>query len=106
MSLYKDLYKKDMPKYLELILNGFRHILDSNGNVNIFQLRYCLILLYEYCICYSYFALNPSVSYVDGKDIKVSHLRIYVSTKVSNLLDLNMSSVRFMHVRNHSAHLA
>lgn len=79
MPEYKDVDKNDMPKYLSVIEEM---VLDCKHHFSFAALFEIIIVMYEYCLCYSYFYLNATVSALNGQKVTQGHIYETVSSFV------------------------
>lgn len=103
MSTYKNLSRGDLPKFLNMIEDMFKHIV-TNGTLDVCYLRYYLLLLYEYCICYAYFQLLPDVNTIDHAEINLKYLKSFCRSMTCDDLVIRVCFT-FYTVRNNSTHL-
>lgn len=70
---------------------------------NSLVMRYFIVLLYEYCVCYVYFALYPKKEHYNVK-ITLKHLQKYSTQKLCNEA-VNHVCLLFFNARNKFAHI-
>lgn len=100
MPEYKEVLRNDMPEYMNVI----RVMLDEcKHHSSFYVLDLIVILLYEYCLCYSYFDLNPSISVLNGQKITQSHIYAYLRKHCSEY-DFHSACEAFMRARHSLAH--
>lgn len=102
MPEYKDILRNDMQEYMNII----KAMLDKcKHRFSFYVLDLIVILLYEYCLCYSYFDLNPSISVLNGQKITQNHIYAYLRKHFPEY-DFHTVCEAFMRVRHSLAQLS
>lgn len=102
MPEYKDVNKSDMPRYLKMIE---KMVLDCRHHFSFSSLFQIIITMYEYCLCYSYFYLNPNVTALNGQKVTQGHIYGFLNHQESNI-DYHDACELFMRARHSLAHLS
>lgn len=102
MQEYKDVLRNDMQEYINVI----KVMLDEcKHHFSFYAIDLIVILLYEYCLCYSYFDLNPSISVLNGQKITQSHIYACLRKHFPEY-DFHSACEAFMRARHSLTHLS
>lgn len=102
MPEYKDVDKNDMPKYLSVIEEMVLAVKHHFSFAALFEI---IIVMYEYCLCYSYFYLNADVSALNGQKVTQGHIYGFFSSRKPRY-DYHDACELFMRARHSIAHLS
>ena len=102
MPDYKDVNKNDMPKYLSVIEEM---VLDCKHHFSFAALFEIIIVMYEYCLYYSYFYLNANVSALNGQKVTQGHIYGFLDSRKPRY-DYHDACELFMRARHSLAHLS
>lgn len=102
MPEYKDVLRNDMSEYMNVVK---ALLSECEHRFSFYVLDLIVILLYEYCLCYSYFDLNPSISVLNGQKITQSHIYAYLRKHLPEY-DFHSVCEAFMRARHSLSHLS
>ena len=102
MPEYKDVDKNDMPKYLSVIEEMVLAVKHHFSFAALFEI---IIVMYEYCLCYSYFYLNANVSALKGQKVTQGHICGFLSSRKPRY-DYHDACELFMRERRSLSHLS
>lgn len=102
MPEYKDVLREDMPKYMNVIK---AMLSECEHRFSFALLQFLIITMYEYCLCFAYFELNPSILALNGQKVTQNHIYSYLKQQ-RPIYDFHIVCEAFMQARHSAAHLS
>lgn len=102
MPIYSDIAREDLKQYLEILNNMIQLCTNSFSKFKLLQI---INYLYEYCLCFAYFELNPDIDFLNQIKLTKGHVHAYLQKYTATNAQQSVAT-SFASCRDKIAHLS